>query len=699
MRTRSVVICTIFSLIAMSRLALGDGVVCHTDPLYSSIKTSHTPQTIAFYGDTAYIGTETSGLLIYDISDPAAPQSVGTFITLRPIAYATVHDGRLYMIGQGSAGVDILDLSDPHQPISLGFAPVAHPIKQLAFSGTTMYAMQNWDRILHTFDISDPKMPTSLSSIDIGTTGTFDYPQDIDVYNDYVYVLSRETGIRIFDSSNPAAPEQIGSYEIPHHSLEISITDGIAGVSTVYRSDVHSYTGLLLFDLSDPTSPTLIPQLAPQYKVTTGRILRASGSRLYLHGGRDRVEFYDIEDPERMSLVGGYRYYYISNRPNAMDVHADVLYVGTPSGFDLLATDSSIAVQGIAQFPDVEFPSIQHRLRVASGIAFVAGSSLRIIDVSDPKRPYARSEFPLEVYGNDVARVDNAAYVSTITDGVSVIDVTDPDNPTLIRKFRTSDSTYGLAAQSDDLYVLDGDDGLMIYRVTQPDGHWFRGSLDLGEGVPQRVHVDGDIAFVSTNIDGLLIIDVSDPTNPQLIGQSNPPGSTQAFSVQDSYAYVLSNGNLWVIDISDFSTPIAVGTLDLDDTMLSITTVGDYAYITTTAGEELLVVDISNPIFPTLVQSFRHFDLDSHQIASVGTTGYVIQNSSESRLQVIDLSSECSGLCNADLTGDGTLDVFDIFAFLDVFNAGDPAGDFNADGVFDVFDVFAYLDAFNAGCP
>ncbi|MCA9302786.1 MAG: S8 family serine peptidase [Phycisphaerales bacterium] len=53
----------------------------------------------------------------------------------------------------------------------------------------------------------------------------------------------------------------------------------------------------------------------------------------------------------------------------------------------------------------------------------------------------------------------------------------------------------------------------------------------------------------------------------------------------------------------------------------------------------------------------------------------------------------------ADFTGDGSLDIFDVFAFLDAFNTANPAADFTADGSFDIFDVFAYLDLFNAGCP
>jgi len=59
----------------------------------------------------------------------------------------------------------------------------------------------------------------------------------------------------------------------------------------------------------------------------------------------------------------------------------------------------------------------------------------------------------------------------------------------------------------------------------------------------------------------------------------------------------------------------------------------------------------------------------------------------------------CSDGCPADLTGDGNLDFFDVSAFLNAYNAQDPAADFTGDGMFDFFDVSAFLNAFNAGCP
>jgi len=55
--------------------------------------------------------------------------------------------------------------------------------------------------------------------------------------------------------------------------------------------------------------------------------------------------------------------------------------------------------------------------------------------------------------------------------------------------------------------------------------------------------------------------------------------------------------------------------------------------------------------------------------------------------------------CAADLNDDGTLDFFDVSAFLGLYQSQDPAADFTGDGVHDFFDVSAFLGAYNAGCP
>lgn len=56
--------------------------------------------------------------------------------------------------------------------------------------------------------------------------------------------------------------------------------------------------------------------------------------------------------------------------------------------------------------------------------------------------------------------------------------------------------------------------------------------------------------------------------------------------------------------------------------------------------------------------------------------------------------------CAADLTPPSdSLDIFDVLAYLALFDAGDPAADLASPaGVFDIFDVLAYLTLFDEGC-
>jgi len=55
--------------------------------------------------------------------------------------------------------------------------------------------------------------------------------------------------------------------------------------------------------------------------------------------------------------------------------------------------------------------------------------------------------------------------------------------------------------------------------------------------------------------------------------------------------------------------------------------------------------------------------------------------------------------CAPDLNGDGSLDFFDVSAFLKAFATQSSVADWNNDGMFDFFDVSGFLISFNTGCP
>jgi glucose/arabinose dehydrogenase len=62
------------------------------------------------------------------------------------------------------------------------------------------------------------------------------------------------------------------------------------------------------------------------------------------------------------------------------------------------------------------------------------------------------------------------------------------------------------------------------------------------------------------------------------------------------------------------------------------------------------------------------------------------------------IADSCEG-CQADFTGDGMLDFFDLSAFLQALTNNEPVADITMDGEWDFFDVSAYLGLFQKGCP
>ncbi len=68
---------------------------------------------------------------------------------------------------------------------------------------------------------------------------------------------------------------------------------------------------------------------------------------------------------------------------------------------------------------------------------------------------------------------------------------------------------------------------------------------------------------------------------------------------------------------------------------------------------------------------------------------------------VVRLVGEVSGSCAPDLAEPfGTLNIFDLMAYINLYNAQDPSADLAAPfGALNIFDITAYIDAYGAGCP
>jgi hypothetical protein len=56
------------------------------------------------------------------------------------------------------------------------------------------------------------------------------------------------------------------------------------------------------------------------------------------------------------------------------------------------------------------------------------------------------------------------------------------------------------------------------------------------------------------------------------------------------------------------------------------------------------------------------------------------------------------GGCDADIDGNGVLDLFDFLGLVNLFNAGEGGADCTGDQARDLFDFLCFTNEFNAGC-
>ena len=120
-------------------------------------------------------------------------------------------------------------------------------------------------------------------------------------------------------------------------------------------------------------------------------------------------------------------------------------------------------------------------------------------------------------------------------------------------------------------------------------------------------------------------------------------------------------------------------------------------------------LDIQGSIAITPINGYQPQLGDSFTIATVSGTianlpneaigdagnGRVFGVSAVGNEIVVTVMSDCP----ADLNNDGSINFFDVSAFLVAYNAMNPTADFNNDGLYNFFDVSAFLVAYNAGCP
>ena len=145
--------------------------------------------------------------------------------------------------------------------------------------------------------------------------------------------------------------------------------------------------------------------------------------------------------------------------------------------------------------------------------------------------------------------------------------------------------------------------GLMVVDVSSPDNPRIVGNLgEFGEGV----FAAGRLAYYTAHTPELQTIDLADPASPRVLGRTTLADFGHRVAVTDGIAYVADGlGGLVMVDVSNPRAPTRLGQLaELPGYARDVALAGDYAYLALQDGG-MAIVDVSDPLRPVLVALYR----------------------------------------------------------------------------------------------
>ena len=208
-----------------------------------------------------------------------------------------------------------------------------------------------------------------------------------------------------------------------------------------------------------------------------------------------------------------------------------------------------------------------------------------------------------------------------------------------------SELAYGsirdVAVSGNYAYAVDAVNGLVVIDITDPLSPYQLSALRPTTPVYMQngmgIYIIATTAYVIDYSGNLFIIDITTPATPTLVGAANIGGSGgYDIFVAGSYAYIANNSlGFQIVDISTPASPTLVGTYAA--TAKGVFVSGNVAYVG--AGYPgLLILDITDPATPTLTGVYN--SADAYSVVVSGTTAYLAD--SWNGLLTIDVSTLAS---------------------------------------------------------
>ncbi len=261
------------------------------------------------------------------------------------------------------------------------------------------------------------------------------------------------------DETLACEPRVVGSF--PTTINLVTAADGYA-----YFTDADGNANLFLVDMSDPTLPTYVNQIA-----TAGDnfVMRYQNGHVFMGGFMPSVTAVDVSDPATPSISDTLP---LAGDPaETFEINATVAYIARDNGISIVNIVNPAALQDLGGFTTPgEFMPYYTGVAVHQTRAYAHAVMIGVFDVANPTLPtHVSTLMDPGMPGVLRASGDGSHLYGTTCDGeLLVYDVTDDANPARLVNATGGPSVCSqmLEARGDFVYAADQDEGVTVWDVT-----------------------------------------------------------------------------------------------------------------------------------------------------------------------------------------------------------------------------------------
>ena len=369
--------------------------------------------------------------------------------------------------------------------------------------------------------------------------------------------------------------------------------------------------------------------------------VQVEGSTAYLANGSTGLWIVDVSDLQKPTLVARYDTPGIAS---GVHVIGSVAYVADgDSGIVVLDISDPFSIEHVGSY---QTEHSAHNIYIAGSIAFTIDidSYLEVFDVSNPSDiRFLDGEF---VRARQVQVIGSTAYVAAFT-ALYVYDISDPSDLRRLGTYRPrAGDVQGVQVDGSYAYVTNFSVGLEVVDVSDPTAMSSVSSVVLPTGARSARISDGT-AYVAGG--GFHAIDVSDPTQPLLVGEYG--ASPWSFDMVESTAFFADFDGLEIVDISNPSNMAHVGQLETRGFCENVFVSREGIAYAANGPLGLWVGDVTDPTDPKFVNWYETVG-DARGAYVSGSIGYLADG--DGGLHVLDVS-DVSNIKLLDTIGFGSV--------------------------------------------